>query len=1024
MTPISKLAASCSVNRIANCIDTHSSLHPAAAPSIGRPSFFGVADDAMTMHRRRRRTRVPLFSSDDDENDDVYQDDDFGLMIQRGATMTTSTTAMEAGRAFWRARLSSSSTHDGMVATTTTTRGLDEALTAGECVAFGLPRGKAASQTSKATVVGMYAAVLDGRGYGFGGGARDGYRRACDAPLTTSAKDVCRFEAVKSDDATRARGAERRKSFDPKPTDGATQLVVMRVGKYYGFRSHAAGGKLLQARRHERDGDELCFFNFNFGEHEQWELVGLDSRGTAAGGDARFGSVMRFRNRRLRDIELEACVMRVAREDVPEYALDDMAFYDDELAYVDLEGSSFDASSVTTTTNAFASWESSPRSVVRTAALPPPPVPLQKTPNRRSSKRREPPPVILAAAPPTTTSPTTTPEQQQPKPRRRQTKSKTISPKPVVPSAEEALPTQVVEAWSQLFKEEVGIRRGVEQQLAEMRTELKTVEKGWMNSVQAVQLEFESINIEAMKTFQRALEKKMSREARDLKMKVATRFVRGSERILRDAVFRKWRAHAAEARRLRVSMVRFMLRSNKRGLEGAFDAWRQYAKYVATIRRKDDYACAKLENRVMRRYFERWVAHVSEYNEAKIVAARAHRRGMADRRREIKQKVLYSWYLTAQRARTVRQLQSRAVAKMRNRDLVDAFDLWRQRVEEKKSFTQRLMRAFKRWDDRTLHSAFLKWRLVVLESRQKQRTFSGVLAHWNKDQNKVLMRLYFHAWKARAEFSRSHRSRMAHVLLRHHQSGNARAVFHAWKKLANQGARSKRVKVFVRRAWISRYYKLTRVTFDAWRNHTERATLRRDIILKSTMRMRRFALYKAFMGWSNRVKTLNHQRRTLVSIVNRWRHRTLSIAWSHWKTLARVGSKSKAIQAITAYRSMERARLRRAFNVWRAEWRKILSAVVMRRISNRFATLNYFFRKWCAQVEARSHISQMVVAKRVGHNRFLDWYWDIYGEEFIKVLKSKRPVEIVEDSPSESFHTPADSLERLLWSPPKPRRLL
>jgi hypothetical protein len=974
----------------------------------------------MTMHRLRRRTRVPLFSSDDEEEDDVYEDD-FGLLtIQRGAT--TSTTAMEAGRAFWRARLSSSSNQDGMVATTSTTRGWDEALTAGECVVFGLLRGKAGSQTKAA--VGMYAAVLDGRGYGFGGGSHGRYQRACDAPLTTSAKDVCRFEAVKRDDATRARSAERGKSLDPKPTDGATQLVVMRAGKYYGFRSHAAGGKLLQARRHERDGDELCFFNFNFGEHEQWELVGLDSRGTA-GDDARSGSVMRFRNRRLRDIEIEACVMRVAREDVPEYALDDMAFYDDDLAYVDLGGSSFDASSTTTMTNALASWESSPRSIVHAAALPPPlPVPLQKTPNRRSSKRREPPPVILVATPPARTSPTTTPEQQQPKSRRRPTKSKTISPKPVAPSAEEALPTQVVEAWSQLFNEEVRVRRGVEQQLVEMRTELKTVEKSWMNSVQAVQLEFESINIEAMKTFQRALEKKMSREARDLKMKVATRFVHGSERILRDAVFRKWRAHAAEARQLRVSMVRFMLRSNKRGLQGAFDAWRQYAKYVATIRRKDDYACAKLENRVMRRYFERWVAHVSEYNRAKIIAARAHRRGMADRRREIKQKVLYSWYLMAQRARTVRQLQSRAVAKMRNRDLVDAFDLWRQRVEEKKSFTQRLMRAFNRWDDRTLHSAFLKWRLVVLESRQRQRTFSGVLAHWNKDQNKVLIRLYFHAWKARAEFSRSHRSRMAHVLLRHHQSGNARAVFYAWKKLANQGARSKRVKVFVRRAWISRYYKSTRVTFDAWRNYTERATLRRDIILKSTTRMRRFALYKAFMGWSNRVKTLNHQRRTLVSIVNRWRHRTLSIAWSHWKTLARVSSKSKAIQAITAYRSMERARLRRAFNVWRAEWRKILSAVVMRRTSNRFVTLNYFFSKWWAQVEARSHISQMVVAKRVVHDRFLDWYWDVYGEEFIKVLKSKRPVEIVEDSHSESFHTPMDSPERLLWSPPKPRRLL
>ena len=51
--------------------------------------------------------------------------------------------------------------------------------------------------------------------------------------------------------------------------DPATHLVVVRQGKFLGFRSELCGGKMLQARHRARG--RLCFYNLNHGINEQWE---------------------------------------------------------------------------------------------------------------------------------------------------------------------------------------------------------------------------------------------------------------------------------------------------------------------------------------------------------------------------------------------------------------------------------------------------------------------------------------------------------------------------------------------------------------------------------------------------------------------------------------------------------------------------------------------------------------------------------------------------------------------------------
>ena len=149
--------------------------------------------------------------------------------------------------------------------------------------------------------VAMYAlGAREGRGMY---AARDGggrSTRANDAPAATEGKRALEFSCATlrrdgvSTSTSASGGGADIDSLMLTARDASTQLVVLRFGEFYGFRSHAAGGKLLQARR--KAASELCFYNYNFGVCEQWELVSVDHE------RATYGRAMLFRNRRFEHV--------------------------------------------------------------------------------------------------------------------------------------------------------------------------------------------------------------------------------------------------------------------------------------------------------------------------------------------------------------------------------------------------------------------------------------------------------------------------------------------------------------------------------------------------------------------------------------------------------------------------------------------------------------------------------------------------------------------------------------------------
>jgi protein SFI1 len=108
--------------------------------------------------------------------------------------------------------------------------------------------------------------------------------------------------------------------FGPSPlaaaasiADPATHLTVVRQGRFIGFRSDAAGGKMLQARK--RGASKLCLFNLNFGINEQWETNDEPrGSGVVGRGDTWSSATMRLRNRRLPSFVLKLEVMRVPED--------------------------------------------------------------------------------------------------------------------------------------------------------------------------------------------------------------------------------------------------------------------------------------------------------------------------------------------------------------------------------------------------------------------------------------------------------------------------------------------------------------------------------------------------------------------------------------------------------------------------------------------------------------------------------------------------------------------------------------
>ena len=778
--------------------------------------------------RRRVRER-PMRRVRDDDDDDINNDDgestvgmmdgENRLVVARVRSIEAMTVTRAVGRLFTddderdeRGDAARGSESEGEYE--------DEGPRAGDVVAFFAPpsggRGELRAYSAR--------------------GERGEIMRGNVRPVIRDAKDVAEFLPCSSSMKVQGEDAATRLGVE----DASTQLEVLRYKKYFGFRSHAAGGKLLQARR--RLDSKLCFFNFNFGVCEQWALVDVEN--------ARFGRVMTFRNRRLEAVTIRVIVQSISRKLLPMYALETVDNYEDELEHIER---------------------------------------VTSTPRRQSLRGRLAPP----------------PGE---------------SPPPVAPSTSSAasiydvLSTHRVSEWTDKLSAEIEVRRGVENELGALRDDLKAVYEGTMIEVQSMRGTLDDFKA---KTAVR-IDAQGKASIRAIQNKAVQRISTSSARLHRNFSFRHWKAYTQQARMERMAVVRFMIRKDGRQINLVFSAWKVLAQYLAGIRRKDAYARARNNKRHLSRYFSIWKEIILRDKLACRIAKRAHILGVAEKRRELKLKVVCAWRVLAKQNHHAMVLKHRVVGRMRQQLVAKAFNSWRQNARIKHLHELALSRYFSKTDRRIVYEYFHKWLNTI-------------------NNTKVLTR------------------------------------------------------------------RLLRV-FNIWDNRTA---------------------YAALSAWKDATRARRSQKVKLGHIVSRMRNVKIRGAWDKWIQVTAEG-KRVIFHDDTVKNILQKLIARRLLVQWRMLTRKEIEADNNRIVRHRFIVLNRAFLRWKCALQMKEDMKRMVTAKRVTNNLFLDWHWSVFGEEFTALLAT-RGVSVIDastDSPSKYYSPEESTSSKLLWSPPKPRRLL
>ena len=459
--------------------------------------------------------------------------------------------------------------------------------------------------------------------------------------------------------------------------DASTQLEVLRFGKYYGFRSHAAGGKLLQARR--RLDSRLCFFNFNFGVCEQWALVGVEHA-------ARFGRVLTFRNRRLQAVTMHVIVKNVSRNLLPMYATEKVDNYEDELEHIERATS---------------------------------------TPRRQRTMRRlAPPPGDSPPVAPSTSSMYDV------------MSTHLISEWSEKLSAEVQVRRSVENELGALRDDLQRVYEGTMIEVQSMQTTLndfKAKSAVHMNaqgkaSVRAVQEKAVQRISKSSARMQRNFSfrhwKAYAQRARMERMSVVRFMIRKDSRQI-NLVFAAWKRMAQYLASIRRKDVYARARNRTRRLNRCFLIWRKAtSRYKTACRiaeRAHKLGVAEKERELKLKIFCTWRLltktnfHVTAFRE----------RVVGRIRNQLVVKAFHSWRRNARVQRVHELAVNRFFSKTDRRIVHKYFHTWINTVHNTKVLTRRLLRVFKIWDNRTAYAALNTWREMVRECRsQKTRLIS------------------------------------------------------------------------------------------------------------------------------------------------------------------------------------------------------------------------------------------------------------------------------------------------------------
>jgi len=615
--------------------------------------------------------------------------------------------------------------------------------------------------------------------------------------------------------------------------DATTQLVVLRFGKYYGFRSHAAGGKLLQARR--RVDSRLCFFNFNFGVCEQWALVGLE--------EADVGRVLTFCNRRLRAVKMRVVVKSVPRQLLPTYAFDQVDNYVDELDQIELA-------------------MSTPRQ-----------------PKLRLSPSVGESPVALD-----TRSATASMYGEMSAGIIHEWSSSfevEVQARRVVESEIGALKEELEVVYEDAIGEVHSIRAALDDFKS---TALEHMHVTGLASVRSVQEKavnwITNSSARKLQNISFRLWKVYAQQARLERMAVVRFMIRKDNRLI-SLAFTAWKCNAQYLSAIRRKDAYARARYRKRCVARCFQKW---VKMMSLDKRAQAVAAtahrlgvAEKEREFKLKVFCTWRVLMKQNHHADVLRHRV----VGRLQHQLVSKAFNSWRQFVQNRRLRKLALNRLYSKMDRFTIHNYFHTWRENVERVKSFTRRLLRVFKVWDQRALYAAFNTWKSAVEDENfnelRANRLHINAVRSFQSKRFRIL-RSSFSGWRAHAKEKVLLRTMATKVVLRMQRVDLYRA-FISWKEstrliLAQKSRMSAVLSRMCRATLLNAWQTWRQVISENHHVTMDDASLRR-ILNKSTLR-RMFSKWRTVCRsepeeGSNAERVIKLRFTTMNHFFDRWR---------------------------------------------------------------------------------------------------------------------------------------------------------
>ena len=679
--------------------------------------------------------------------------------------------------------------------------------------------------------------------------------------------------------------------------DPATHLVVVRQGKFLGFRSASApcDGKLLQARHRGRG--RLCFYNRNHGVNEQWETSDEPSETgwTAA--------TLRLRNRRL-----PSCVLRVTVTRVPPEMITGTPPHTSRPSPATTKtrraAHGFGRRSPTTKT---IDDDESRDALARDADR-------GSDSDSDSDLSRVPKPVARkvafhedeigrAAAAAAAAEVQRTPYVPTP------SGGESAAAGEEQTHALRSMSGVLIKEWSAFVLKEVRARKEVEQQMLELREEMRAMLEGFRGEVRETRQEwigdasFYGANVRDAREAAAAQRRKVARMAR------AT----FSRRRTGDA-FATWRVAAFQKRRRRVAMRRAAGRLTHTRLAKATAAWRQRARARRVARRAVARAVRVADAGATRRAFGVWrratLADADAKRHERLVAA-LQRRAAGKMRLASASRAVAGWRERTRERRRLRGILRKTHARWTRAATADTFYAWLSVASGKRRRRARLSQLVLRVLNRERHAAFLAWARAARAERRERHVLSVLSRRFDRSALRSSFRLWSAASGARASRDARVTQFTERLVARWNGVAEAKAL-ERWRFVCARRARARRKAAAVVKKWRRRDL---HAAFAEWATTVMYALAARDNAMLFAVRITRLASHKAFRTWRDAASDLKQRRAKVTAVVERWRRADTASAFEGWRVAAaRQKSQTKRARALVwrvAHRSAARA-----FRAW------------------------------------------------------------------------------------------------------------